>query len=77
MNRTRSVVSTATLAMAAWLGFGFEGISLAQVRNQTAAKPPIADTAFKNVKVLKGIPVDEFMGTMGLFSAALSVCCGD
>jgi hypothetical protein len=32
---------------------------------------------FKNVKVLTGIPVDEFMGTMGLFSAALSYCCGD
>jgi hypothetical protein len=26
---------------------------------------------------VKGIPVDEFMGTMGLFSAALSVCCKD
>ena len=25
----------------------------------------------------KGIPVDEFMGTMGLFSAALSFCCKD
>ena len=47
------------------------------MRNQIAAKPPIADTAFKNVRVLKGIPVDEFMGTMGLSSAALSVCCGD
>ena len=35
------------------------------------------ETIFKNVQVLKGIPVDEFMGTLGLFSAALSVCCGD
>ena len=32
---------------------------------------------FKNITVLKGIPVDEFMGTMGLFSAALSFCCKD
>jgi hypothetical protein len=37
----------------------------------------MSDVAFKNVTVLKGIPVDEFMGTMGLFTAALSVCCGD
>jgi photosynthetic reaction center cytochrome c subunit len=41
------------------------------------AKPEMSETAFKNIQVLKGIPVDEFMGTMGLFSAALSVCCGD
>ena len=37
----------------------------------------MSDQVFKNVQVLKGIPVDEFMGTMGLFSAALTVCCGD
>jgi hypothetical protein len=37
----------------------------------------MSEKAFKNVKVLTGIPVDEFMGTMGLFSAALSYCCGD
>ena len=37
----------------------------------------MSEVAFKNIQVLKGIPVDEFMGTMGLFSAALSVCCGD
>src|SRR6185436_6449655 len=34
-----------------------------------------SDEAFKNIQVLKGIPVDEFMGAMGLFSAALSMCC--
>ena len=35
----------------------------------------MSDEAFKNVQLLKGIPVDEFMGTMGLFSAALGMCC--
>src|SRR5215469_2146433 len=50
--------------------------TLAQVQ-QTGTKPLLSDKAFKNVRVLKDIPVDEFMGTMGLFSAALSVCCGD
>ena len=46
---------------------------------QTPAGPTfqMSDKYFKNVKVLTGIPVDEFMGTMGLFSAALSYCCGD
>ena len=44
-----------------------------------AAAPPAgtqtAGAAFKNVQQMKGIPVDEFMGTMGLFSAALGMCC--
>jgi photosynthetic reaction center cytochrome c subunit len=35
----------------------------------------MSEAAFKNIQVLKGIPVDEFMGAMGLFSAALSMCC--
>jgi hypothetical protein len=55
----------------------FEGVAFAQGRAQAGATPQMSDVAFKNIQVLKGIPVDEFMGTMGLFSAALSVCCGD
>ena len=53
------------------------GLTLGQ--SQTPAGPTFQMTEkyFKNVKVLTGIPVDEFMGTMGLFSAALSYCCGD
>jgi len=51
--------------------------SVAFAQAQTGARPQMSEAAFKNIQVLKGIPVDEFMGTMGLFSAALSVCCGD
>src|SRR5436853_5140575 len=40
-------------------------------------KPQVAETVFKNVQVLKGIPVDEFMDTMGMFSAALALNCID
>src|SRR3984957_20613716 len=60
-------------AAMAWLGAAlpFAGVAFAQ------AKPQMADDVFKNIKVLKGLTVDEFMGTMGLFSAALNVCCGD
>jgi hypothetical protein len=41
--------------------------------------PPeaLAENAFKNVTVLRGISVDEFMGTMGVFSAALGFSCED
>jgi outer membrane lipoprotein-sorting protein len=44
---------------------------------QTTDKPQMAEEVFKNVQVLKGIPVDEFMGTMGFFSAALGMNCTD
>lgn len=37
----------------------------------------MAEQVFKNVQVLKGIPMDEFMGTMGFFAAALSLNCTD
>src|SRR6188472_358708 len=40
-------------------------------------KPQMAEEVFKNVQVLKGIPVDEFMSTMGVFSAALGMSCED
>ncbi len=35
----------------------------------------MAEDVFKNIKVLKGIPVDEFMSTMGFFSASLGENC--
>ena len=42
-----------------------------------AGKPQMAEDVFKNVQVLRGIPVDEFMSTMGFFAAALSLNCTD
>jgi photosynthetic reaction center cytochrome c subunit len=48
----------------------------AQTGNAAAAdKPLISDQFFKNVQVLKGIPVDQFLGTMGFIAASLSVNC--
>src|SRR5213593_2372028 len=40
-------------------------------------RPQMAEEVFKNVQILKGIPVDEFMDTMGMFSASLSLNCID
>src|SRR3984957_10359992 len=65
---TRRLIFTGAVA---WLPFG--GVAFAQ----TNTGSQMADDVFKNVQVLKGLTVDEFMGTMGLFSAALNVCCGD
>lgn len=35
-------------------------------------RPKVAEDVFKNIQVLKGIPVNQFMDTMGFFSAALA-----
>jgi len=40
-----------------------------------AERPLMAEQVFKNVKVLKGIPVGEFMDTMGFFAASLGLNC--
>ena len=40
-----------------------------------ADKPPMADDVFKNIQVLRGLTVDQFMGTMGFIAAALSMNC--
>src|ERR1700747_1832242 len=40
-------------------------------------RPPMAEEFFKNVQILKGIPVDQFMSTMGFFSASLALNCSD
>ena len=39
--------------------------------------PPMAEDVFTNVQILRGIPVDEFMDTMGFFSAATGLNCQD
>jgi photosynthetic reaction center cytochrome c subunit len=60
--------------------FAFMGAVVVLARGQAGQqqpRPQIAEEVFKNVQVLKGIPVDEFMDTMGMFSAALSLNCID
>ena len=53
--------------------------SIAAVGGQAAPpdRPPMTEEVFKNIQVLKGIPVDQFMGTMGFFSASLGLNCTD
>lgn len=47
----------------------------AQAQSPPPDKVPMAEDVFKNVQVLKGIPVNQFMDTMGFFSAALGLNC--
>jgi photosynthetic reaction center cytochrome c subunit len=53
------------------------GAALASGQAQPDQKPPLAEDVFKNVQLLKGMPVDQFMGTMGFFSASLGLNCTD
>jgi len=40
-------------------------------------KPLLAEQVFKNIQVLKGIPVDDFLQTMGIMTSALQFDCSD
>src|SRR6516162_4225522 len=52
-------------------------VALAQGQAAQAQRVPMAEEVFKNVQILKGIPVDEFMDTMGMFANSLSFNCVD
>lgn len=57
-------------------------VGISSARSQTGSagtsqKPQMAEDAFKNIQVLRGIPVNEFMGTMGFFAASLGMNCTD
>jgi photosynthetic reaction center cytochrome c subunit len=40
-------------------------------------KPKLAEEVFKNIQVLKGTSVDDFLGTMGIMSAAVGFDCSE
>ncbi len=40
-------------------------------------KPRAAENVFKNIQVLKGTSVDDFLGTMGIMSAAVGYDCSE
>src|SRR6476659_9264622 len=71
MNRRSGMFAAATTAIVLSM------IWVATVRGQGPAVPrqPMAEDVFKNIQVLKGIPVDQFMGTMGIFSSSLGKNC--
>jgi Photosynthetic reaction centre cytochrome C subunit len=58
------------------IGLIFAATVLGQAQT-TAPRAPMAEEVFKDIQVLKGIPVDQFMGTMGIFSSALGKNCSE
>jgi len=71
MKRGSRTILCATATTAVWLVC----VALAGGQAAPAGKPLMAEEVFKNVQVLKGIPADEFIGTMSVFSAALGESC--
>src|SRR5262245_2498787 len=65
------------LAAAGVLTLGVAGMVSARGQNAQNVRPQMSEEAFKDIRVLKGIPVDEFMDVMGMFSASLGYCCTD
>jgi hypothetical protein len=64
------------LGLGAWVACT-AGAGVAATQATPGLQDRMAEQVFKNVQVLKGIPVDRFMGTMGFFAAALGLNCTD
>jgi photosynthetic reaction center cytochrome c subunit len=71
-------LSNRALALGALATIALSLLSSARAAGQAApARQLMSEQAFKNVTVLKGIPVDEFMNTMGFIAAATNYNCID
>ena len=70
----RLTVSAMIMAAAGLLG---GTLARGQAVPAPQEKPQMADDIFKNIQVLRGLTVDEFMGTMGFIAASLSMNCID
>lgn len=71
MKRILTRIAAAALPAIVWC-------AAPQAFGQTApVQKKLAEQVFKNVQVLRGIPVDDFIGTMGVMSAALGFDCSE
>jgi photosynthetic reaction center cytochrome c subunit len=68
MNRTAALLVALFIA-------GALSVGTANAQARGDLRP--AEQVFKNVQSMKGIPADEFMSTMGFFSASLGISCSD
>ncbi len=68
----RAILAAAAIAVVELIGG-----ALGAAQTGSREKPLLAEEAFKNIQVLKGIPVDDFLETMGIMAAALQFDCSD
>lgn len=72
-HRSTTYATGVMVAVLAWLVAGDRVVG----QGVADQKPLVAEQVFKNIQVLRGLPVNDFMGTMGIFSAALGMSCED
>src|SRR5687768_7353428 len=70
----RSVAAAIVVQVCVLVGLSLERTA-AQGTAPAADPPQLAEQVFKNVLVLKGIPADQFMDTMGMFASSLLYDC--
>src|SRR6266566_5619952 len=70
---SRAILGVTAAALVVWLS----SVAVIGAQGTPGQRPPMAEEVFRNVQILKGIPVDRFMGTMGFFSASLGLNCTD
>jgi hypothetical protein len=68
-------VSAVALMVMSLLGVGYAASQAAPAAQSQAPRQPMAEEVYLNVQVLKGIPVDQFNDTMGMFASALLLDC--
>lgn len=68
--------AVALCATAAFL-VGLAALAFGSPASTAAQQPQLAEDYFLNVQDMRGVPVDEFIDTMGMISAALSLNCTD
>src|SRR5689334_12399406 len=77
MKRRGTNTGKGRFAHAALAVFALMGAALAVAQPASQDKPLMAEQVFKNIQALKGIPVDDFLQTMGIMTAALQFDCSD
>ena len=70
--RSILILAAAVLTALWWLGS-----ALAAPQSAARGTSVLSEKVFKNIRVLKGIPVDDFLGTMGIMCAALGFDCSE
>src|SRR6266849_1280500 len=75
MKLSSRLVLTLALPMVVWV----VAVPLAtpQAASQAQQRSQLSEVVFKNVQALKGISVDDFLGTMGIMSAAVGFDCSE
>ena len=73
MNLSRALLPTAVLVCATSIAVAARQV--APAAPAPAEAPRMSETVFKDIRVLKGIPVDEFIDAMGMFAAATAKDC--